>query len=188
MNKYIKIAVAALLILGGLYMMIFTRNLGWGIVVFLLSALPIFLFFKNENILLAFWHLRKQDMVKATKFLNNIKDYKAELHKNQYGYYHYLQGLVLAQDHPTKVEPLMKKALEYGLNMKHDRAMATLNLAAGAISKGRRQEGQRLLEEAKRLDTAGMMTDQIKMMKDQLKMPTMQKHMHNPNMRQRGKF
>jgi len=73
MNKYIKIAVAALLILGGLYMMIFTRNLGWGIVVFLLSALPIFLFFKNENILLAFWHLRKQDMVKATKFLNNIK-------------------------------------------------------------------------------------------------------------------
>lgn len=33
--------------------------------------------------------------------------------------------------------------------MKHDRAMATLNLAAGAISKGRRQEGQKLLEEAK---------------------------------------
>jgi len=96
--------------------------------------------------------------------------------------------LVLAQDHPTKVEPLMKKALEYGLNMKHDRAMATLNLAAGAISKGRRQEGQRLLDEAKALDTAGMMTDQIKMMKDQLKMPTMQKHIHNPHMRNRGKF
>jgi hypothetical protein len=82
----------------------------------------------------------------------------------------------------------MKKALEYGLNMKHDRAMATLNLAAAAISKGRKQEGQKLLEEAKRLDSAGMMTDQIKMMKDQLKMPTMQKHMHNPNMRNRGKF
>ena len=188
MNKYIKIIVAALLIIAGLSMMIFTRNLGWGIVIFLLAALPIFLFFKNENILLAFWQLRKQDMTKASKFLNNIKDYKTELHRNQYGYYHYLQGLTLAQEHPTKVEPLMKKALEYGLNMKHDRAMATLNLAAGAISKGRRQEGQRLLEEAKRLDTAGMMTDQIKMMKDQLKMPTMQKHMHNPNMRKRGKF
>lgn len=188
MNKYIKIAVAGLLILGGLYMMIFTRNLGWGIVIFLLAALPIFLFFKNENILLAFWQLRKQDMVKASKFLKNITDYKTQLHKNQYGYFHYLQGLTIAQDHPTKVEPLMKKALEYGLNMKHDRAMATLNLAAGALQRGRRQEGQKLLEEAKRLDSAGMMTDQIKMMKDQLKMPTMQKHMHNPNMRQRGKF
>ena len=168
--------------------MIFTRNLGWGIVVFLLAAFPIVLFFKNEYILLAFWHLRKQDMVKASKFLNNIKDYKAQLHANQYGYYHYLQGLTMAQDHPTKTEPLMKKALEYGLNMKHDRAMATLNLAVSALSKGRRQEGQKLLEEAKNLDTAGMMADQIKMIKDQLKMPTMQKHMHNPNMRNRGKF
>jgi len=82
----------------------------------------------------------------------------------------------------------MKKALDYGLNMKHDRAMATLNIAAGALQKGRRQEAQKLLEEAKRLDTAGMMTDQIKMLKDQLKMPSMQKHAHNPNMRQRGKF
>lgn len=188
MNKYIKIAAAALLIIGGIYMMFFTRNLGWGIVVFLLSALPIFLFFKNENILLAFWQLRKQNMPKASKFLNNITDFRSQLHKNQYGYFHYLQALVLAQDHPTKVEPLMKEALNFGLNMKHDRAMATLNLAAGAISKGRKQEGQRLLDEAKRLDSAGMLTDQIKMLKDQLKMPTMQKHMHNPNMRNRGKF
>ncbi|WP_292010057.1 DUF2892 domain-containing protein [Chryseobacterium sp.] len=188
MNKYIKLVVAALLIIGGGYMMFFTRSLGWGIVIFLLAAIPIFLFFKNENMLLAFWQLRKQNMEKASKFLNNITDYKSQLHKSQYGYYHYLQGLTLAQDNPAKVEPLMKKALEYGLNMKHDRAMATLNLAAVAISKGRRQEGQKLLEEAKRLDSAGMMTDQIKMMKDQLKMPSMQKHMHNPNMRQRGKF
>ncbi|ASK31862.1 hypothetical protein CEY12_17890 [Chryseobacterium sp. T16E-39] len=186
MNKYIKIIIAALLILGGLAMMIFTRNLGWGIVIFLLAALPIFLFFKNEYILLAFWQLRKQNMEKAVTYLDHITNYQSQLHKSQYGYFHYLQGLTLAQEHPTKVEPLMKKALEYGLNMKHDRAMATLNLAASAISKGRKQEGQKLLEEAKRLDSAGMMTDQIKMMKDQLKMPTMQKHMHNPNMRQRG--
>lgn len=188
MNKYIKIVIAAVLILLGLYMMIFTRNLGWGIVVFLLSSLPILLFFKNEYILLAFWQLRKQNMVKAADWLKNITNYQAQLHKSQYGYFHYLQGLTLAQEHPTKVEPLMRKALEYGLNMKHDRAMATLNLAAAAISKGRKQEGQKLLEEAKRLDSAGMMADQIKMMKEQLKMPSMQKHMHNPNMRQRGKF
>ena len=188
MNKNIKLAVAALLIGLGIYMMFFTRETGWGVVVFLLSALPIFLYFKNENILLAFWQMRKQRMEKAADYLKNITNYKTQLHKTQYGYYHYLTGLTLAQDSPAKVEPLMKKALEYGLNMKHDRAMATLNLAAVAISKGRRQEGQKLLEEAKRLDTAGMMTDQIKMMKDQLKMPSMQKHMHNPHMRQRGKF
>ena len=188
MNKYIKLVIAGLIIALGVYMMFFTRETGWGIVVTLLAAIPIFLFFKNEFILLSFWFMRKQNTVKAAHWLTYIKNYPSQLHKSQYGYFHYLQGLTLAQENPAKVEPYMKKALEFGLNMKHDRAMATLNIAAGAMQKGRRQEAQKLLEEAKRLDSAGMMTDQIKMLKDQLKMPSMQKHMHNPNMRQRGKF
>jgi hypothetical protein len=187
MNKYIKFIFAAVLIAAGIFLM-FNRNIGWGIVVVLLAAFPIFLFFKNEYILLAFWQLRKQKMDKASVWLEGIHDYKKQLHKSQFGYFHYLQGLTLAQDQPQKVEPLMKKALDFGLNMKHDRAMATLNLAAGALQKGRRQEGARLLEEAKKLDSAGMMTDQIKMLKEQMKLPTMQKHLHNPNMRNRGKF
>ncbi|WP_285269982.1 DUF2892 domain-containing protein [Kaistella rhinocerotis] len=187
MNKYIKFLIAALMIAAGVYLMM-NRNIGWGIVMVILSAIPILLFFKNEYILLAFWFLRKQNMVKASNWLNKITNFESQLHRSQYGYFHYLQGLCLAQDNPQKVEPLMKKALDFGLNMKHDRAMATLNIAAGALQKGRRQEAAKLLEEAKRLDSAGMMTDQIKMMKDQLKMPSMQKHAHNPNMRQRGKF
>ena len=187
MNKYIKFVIAGLMIAAGIYLMM-NRNIGWGIVVVLLSSIPVLLFFKNEFILAAFWYLRKQNMEKANKWLSKITNFESQLHRSQYGYFHYLQGLTLAQDHPQKVEPFMKKALEYGLNMKHDRAMATLNIAAGAMQKGRRQEAIKLLEEAKRLDSAGMMTEQIKMLKDQLKMPTMQKHMHNPNMRQRGKF
>lgn len=187
MNKYLKFVIAALIIAAGVYLMM-NRNIGWGIVLVILSAVPILLFFKNEYILLAFWFLRKQNMDKAASWLSKITNYPAQLHRTQYGYYHYLQGLTLAQENPSRVEPYMKKALEYGLNMKHDRAMATLNIAAGAIQKGRRQEAQKLLEEAKRLDSAGMMTDQIKMLRDQLKMPSMQKHMHNPHMRQRGKF
>ena len=187
MNKYIKFVIAGLMIAAGIYLMM-NRNIGWGIVVVLLSSIPVLLFSKNECILAAFWYLRKQNMEKATKWLSKITNFESQLHRSQYRYFHYLHGLTSAQDHPQKVEPLMKKALEYGLNMKHDRAMATLNIAAGAMQKGRRQEAIKLLEEAKRLDSAGMMTEQIKMLKDQLKMPTMQKHMHNPNMRQRGKF
>ncbi len=187
MNKYIKFLISALLIAFGIYLMM-NRQIGWGIVVVFLSLSPILLFFKNEYILLAFWQMRKQNLVKAAQWLSYIKDYQSQLHRSQYGYFHYLQGLTLAQENPSKVEPLMKKALEYGLNMKQDRAMATLNLAAAALQKGRKPEAQRLLDEAKKLDSAGMMTDQIKMLKDQLKMPSMQKHMHNPNMRQRGKF
>lgn len=187
MNKYIKFLISALLIAFGVYLMM-NRQIGWGIVAVFFSLSPILLFFKNEYILLAFWQMRKQNLEKAAHWLTYIKNYKSQLHSSQYGYFHYLQGLTLAQEHPAKVEPLMKKALEYGLNMKQDRAMATLNLAASALSKGRKQEAQKLLDEAKKLDSAGMMTDQIKMMKDQLKMPSMQKHMHNPQMRHRGKF
>lgn len=166
----------------------FNRNIGWGVVLVILSGIPILLFFKNEYILLAFWQLRKQNFLKAQQWLLHIKNYKSQLYKGQYGYYHYLTGLTTSQDNPTKLEPYMKKALEYGLNMKHDRALATLNLAAAAMQKGRKQEAKILMEEAKRLDTSDMMGDQIKMMKEQLKMPNMQKHMHNPNMRQRGKY
>lgn len=191
MNKNIKLVAAGLLIALGIYMMFFSGRgsvIGWGVVVFLLSVIPIALYFKNEYILLAFWQLRKQNIEKAKQWLSGITNFQGQLHKSQYGYFHYLQGLTLAQENPVKVEPLMRKALEYGLNMKQDRAMATLNLAASAISKGRKQEGAKLLEEAKKLDSSGLMADQIKMMKEQLKMPSMQKHMHNPNMRQRGKY
>ncbi|SDE55780.1 hypothetical protein [Riemerella columbipharyngis] len=186
-NKYIKFVFTALILAAAVYLM-FHRNIGWGIMLVFVSAIPILLFYKNEYILIAFWFLRKQNSEKARKWLSKITNSKSQLHKSQYGYYHYLLGLTFAQEEPKKVEPHMKKALEYGLNMRQDRAMATLNLAAGAIQRGRKQEAQKLLEEAKRLDKAGLMTEQIKMMKDQLKMPSMQKHLHNPQMRHRGKY
>lgn len=187
MNKYIKFVIAGIIIALGIYLM-FHRNIGWGIVLVILSGIPILLFFKNEYILLSFWFLRKQDFSKTNIWLNHIKNYKTQLHRSQYGYFHYLRGLSIAQQDPKKTELYMKKALEYGLNMKQDRAMATLNLAAGALQRGQKQEAKKLLEEAKRLDSANLMADQIKMMKEQLKMPSMQKHIHNPHMRQRGKF
>ncbi len=186
MNKYIKLAIAALMIALGIALM-FNREIGWGITLVVLSAIPVLLFFKNEYILLAFWKMRDQKIEQAGQWLTHIKNYETQLHRSQFGYYHYMLGLTQAQDQPLKAEGLMKKALDYGLSMKHDRALATMNLAAVALSKGRRQEAQKLIEEARKLDTAGMLTEHLKTMKDQLKMPSMQKHMHNPNMRQRGK-
>ena len=48
MNKYIKFVVAAIIIALGVYLM-FNRNIGWGIVVVILSAIPIALFFKMKT-------------------------------------------------------------------------------------------------------------------------------------------
>ena len=53
--------------------------------------------------------------------------------------------------------------------MKHDLAMAKLNLAGIAFSKRRKQEANILLKEAQQLDKHNMLGEQIKMMKEQMK-------------------
>nr|MBP6000734.1 DUF2892 domain-containing protein [Flavobacterium sp.] len=59
-HKNIKLVLAALIIGFGIYQ--FTENeIGNGIFLLLLSTIFIFLYFKNEFILLAFLKLRKQD-------------------------------------------------------------------------------------------------------------------------------
>ena len=186
MNKYIKLVIAGLMIVGGIYL--FTiREYGWGVTVFLLTSFPILLYFKNEYILMAFWHMRKQNIEKAQAFLEKIKDPNSQLIKKQFGYFHYMKGITVAQSNINESEKLMKKALEYGLTYKHDRAMAKLSLAGAAMAKGRRQDAEILLKEAKTLDDKGMFSDQIKMMQEQMKRINVGKNLQNPNMRRRGK-
>jgi len=47
--------------------------------------------------------------------------------------------------------------------------MAKLNLAGISMTKRRKREAQKLLKEAKDLDSQGMLKDQIRMMKQQMK-------------------
>jgi hypothetical protein len=187
MNKYLKFVISGLLLALAIFLMS-NRQIGWGIVTIFVAALPIVLFYKNEYILLAFWQLRKQNMPKAAVHLAKITQPDTQLHKSQLGYFYYLQGISTAQTQPNLLDGLMRKALEHGLNMKHDRALANLNLAATSLSKGKKQEAIKHLEEAKRLDTTNMLTEHIKTISSQMQGPSMQKHVHNPHMRHRGKF
>lgn len=187
MNKYIKLVIAAILFVAGVYM--FTeREYGWGVLLLLLTALPIFLFFRNEFILLAFWQMRQQNMEGAKKWLGYIKNPKSQLINKQMGYYNFMQGLAEGQNNITKAEQYMRKALDHGLSFAHDRAMAKLNLAAGAMGRGRKQEAKKWLKEAKTDDKQGMLTDQIKMFEEQMKRMNVGRNMQNPNMRRRGKY
>lgn len=188
MNKYIKLFIAALIIAGGIYFM-FNRQIGLGIFIVILSAIPILLFFRNEYILLAFWKLRKQNLAGARSWLNKITDPKSQLVRKQFGYYNYLMGITEAQDNPSKAESYMKSALDYGLSFKHDRALATLTMAPGAMMRGNKNEAERLLNETKKLDTSNMLGDQIKMMKEQMKkLNVSRSNIINPNMRSRSKY
>jgi tetratricopeptide (TPR) repeat protein len=167
-HRFIKLIIAALLVATALWQ--FTEgNVGNGIFLILLTAIPIFLYYKNEFILLAFLKLRKQDFTGAKIWLDKIKNPETALVRKQQGYYNYLNGLMLSQTNLHQSEKFFKKAVELGLNMDMDLAVAKLNLAGIAMSRRRKLEATALLNEAKKLDKQGMLKDQITMMKDQMK-------------------
>lgn len=184
-NKNIKLVIAILIFGYAIYQFI-EGYIGNGIMYILLSLIFVFLYFKNEFILLAFLRLRKQDFEGAKKWLNKIKNPSAALVKKQEGYYNFLHGIMVSQTNMNDAEKYFKKAVSLGLSMDHDLAMAKLNLAGIAFSKRRPQEAQKLLAEAKQLDKRDMLADQIKMMKQQMKKTSIPKqHYGNRNMRRR---
>ena len=167
-NKNIKLVLTALILAVAVWQFI-EGNIGNGIMYILLSSIFVFLYFKNEFILLSFLRLRKEDFPGAKKWLDKIKNPETSLIRKQQGYYNYLNGLMVSQTNMKEAEKYFKKAISLGLSMDTDMAMAKLNLAGIAMSKNRKREAQALLTEAKKLDKHNMLDNQMKMMKDQMK-------------------
>jgi hypothetical protein len=167
-HRNIKLIIAGLIIMTGIWQ--FTEgNIGNGIFLVLLSAIPIFLYFKNEFILLAFLKLRKQDFEGAKKWLTYIKNPETALVQKQQGYFNYLHGIMLSQTNINQAEKYFKKAIALGLSMDMDLAVAKLNLAGVAMTRRRKIEATTLLNEVKKLDKQNMLKEQITMMKEQMK-------------------
>lgn len=167
-NKIYKLIITGILVILAIWQF-FEGNIGNGIFILLLSGIFVFLYYKNEMILMAFLRLRKQDFPGAKKWLDKIKVPEKALTQKQQGYYWYLHGLMVSQTNITQAEKFFKRAIKMGLSMKQDLAMAKLNLAGIAMTKRRKREAQMLLQEAKKLDKHNMLDEQIKMMKQQMK-------------------
>lgn len=186
-NKNIKLVIAVLVFAYAIYQFI-EGLIGNGIMFILLSSIFVFLYFKNELILLAFFRLRKQDFEGAEKWLRKIKKPASALTRKQQGYYNFLKGIMVSQTNMNEAEKFFKNAINFGLSMDHDLAMAKLNLAGIAFSKRRKQEAQRLLAEAQKLDKRNMLTDQIKLMKQQMKRASIpRQHYGSPTSSRQGR-
>ncbi len=166
--KFIKIVLAIVTLAYAVYQFM-ESNIGNGIAFIFLAGIFVFLYFKNELILLSFLRLRKQDFEGTMRWLQRIKNPQIALTPKQQGYYFFLHGVIESQKNLTKAERHFKKAISLGLNMKHDLAMAKLSLAGIVMQKRRKREATILLNEAKKLDKQGMLTEQIKLMQQQLK-------------------
>ena len=80
-----------------------------------------------------------------------------------------MYGIIYSQKNLTQAEKYFRKALQLGLTMSYDVAMAKLSLAGIMMQKRKKREAQELLTEAKKLDKQNLMTEQIKMIQQQLK-------------------
>jgi hypothetical protein len=140
----------------------------WGVLVFFIGALVLLTFFLNENMLIAQFHMRKENMDKAQAALLKINDYEKELHKTQQGYYNLLMGLVESRTAPLKSEKYFKKALSLGMKMSHNVALAKLSLAGISMAKRNKREAEMYLKEASKADKNKLLAEQIKMMKAQM--------------------
>ena len=168
LSKVIRIGLSAAIFGWSLYSFI-DGEIGNGIALLFPAAIVLFTYFKNERILLSLYHMRSQNVEKAEKALNGIKQPEKSLIKSQLAYYYLLMGMVESQRKVGKAETLLKKALNTGLRMDQDKALAKLNLAGIALTKRRKKEAQILLTDVKRLDSKGVLAEQTKYIKQQMK-------------------
>ncbi|SMD03639.1 hypothetical protein [Pedobacter africanus] len=157
-------------VLGGSIALMVFGFWGWGILALFVSILIFVTFFFNENMLLAQWFLRKDNMAKAEVYLRRISNYEKQLIRVQHGYYNLLIGLIESRKAPMQSEKYFKKSLSLGLHMDHNIALAKLSLAGIAMAKRNKREAQMYLSEAKKADKNKLLADQIKQMKDQMGM------------------
>ncbi len=167
MSNLVRIIISSLILVGTVALFVY-GEWGWGILGILLTIIAFVTVFFNENMLIAQFYLRKENMAKAGGWLDRITNYEKQLIRAQHGYYHLLLGLMESQKSPMQSEKYFKKALALGLHMGHNVALAKLSLAGIAMAKRNKREATKYLQEAKKADKNKLLAEQIKMMKDQM--------------------
>lgn len=167
MSNLVRIILTTIIFIGTVALFVF-GEWEWGIFGILITLIAFITIFFNENMLLAQWYMRKEDMDKANKWLGKIHNYEKQLISAQHGYYHLLIGMIESQKTPLQAEKYFKKALTLGLHMDHNVALAKLSLAGISMAKRNKREATKYLQEAKKADKKKLLAEQIKMMNDQM--------------------
>lgn len=167
-RKYVRLIIAGILFLGSIFLFVLAL-VGSGILAVLVSGIFVLFHFKNEMNLIAFYFVRKNKFEASGKVLGRVKN-PENMIKGQEAYYYYLSGLVGAQkQNNAQAEKNFKKALDTGLRLKTDQAVAKLNLSGIALSKRNKNLALHYLQEAKKLDKQKMLTTQIREIEGMMK-------------------
>src|SRR5690606_32460089 len=151
MSNIVRIILSSLLLIGTDVLFWF-GHWGWGILGILVTILAWVTVFFNENMLLAQWFLRTENMTKAEGWLKRINNYEKQLISAQHGYYHMLLGVIESQRAVVQPAKHFKKALWLGLHLGQNVPLADFSLARVAMAKRNKREAETLLSEAKKAD------------------------------------
>ena len=169
MNRnFLRLVIAGILLAGSIFL--FVKGLvSFGILAVLVSGIFVLTHFKNERNLIAFYFVRKNKFQTAEGILNRVK-HPERMIKSQEAYFYFLSGLIETQKHNnSKAEKLFKKALNTGLRLKTDQAVAKLNLSGIALSQRNKKLATYYLQESKKLDKRKMLTAQIREIESMMK-------------------
>ena len=159
-TRIIKIIVAALS-LAYTFMLYWDGSWGTGIFMTLVSAVLVLVCFRSTRLIVVFYYIQRQNLIKAKSWLVKINPDK--LWKNQKGYYYFLLATCDMQNQSmAQSEKNLRSALQYGLRMDHDKAAVYLNLSVLAANKRKKREAMMHLAEAKKFDTKGYLKKDIK--------------------------
>lgn len=161
----------------------FVGSWGWGITMILPLAIIWATFWRNENVIIALYHMRLGKIDKAWNALNRIKALQF-LPKKQHAYVLYLKGMLGLQNELgyAQCEQMIRKGLNMGLRTNQDQAVAQMQLAGICMQTGRKNEAKMLLSESKKLDTKNMLKEQLSTMKKQMGMVASSNQMRQAQM------
>jgi Tfp pilus assembly protein PilF len=167
-RKYIRLIIASLILIASV-LLFFKGFIFIGILVVLVSVFVTLSHFRNENIILAFYFIKKNNIPSAMNAVSRIK-HPEYLIKSQEAYYYLLTGMLESQQHNiSKAEKSFKKALSVGLRMDSDQAVAKLNLAGIYLAQRNKKLAQHYLQDAKKLDKQKMLKAQIREVEEMMK-------------------
>ncbi len=130
----------------------------------LFLTIPVFQtigFFLNGTVFLALRKLGSNDFEAAERTLRKTK-YPRYLAKTQKAYYYLAAGLIEARKNNFQIAaPHLEEALNIGLRTKHDRTIASLNLAGIYFNIGDRDKSAHYLAEAKNNNPAPALQPRI---------------------------
>lgn len=187
-HKYMKIVIAFILFFFSYKFIILYKNIYIGYFFLIFSLSIIFFYFKNEFLIISFFTIRNGNINSTKKWLSYIKNYNTQLTKNQISYFFFLKGLTNINSDLKKSEYYLVNSLKLGLKFKYNKALAMLNLATIAISKGKKREAENILLEVKKIDKIGIMHEQIKFIKNQIKKINISTNIKNPIIRKKINF